>query len=260
MEMTDSPDHDCENRMAILLDENGRSYPVHIGGGMAKVTELGTVDTDRLAACAWGDSVEIGGQKFVLLEPSILDRLGYIQRKAQIILPKDSAQVVMNCDIRSGSSVVEIGTGSGAMTIVLANFVAPSGKVISYEERDDFALLALRNVRKAELQKYVEIKKRDAIAGIDEKEADAVVIDIHDSWNVVGNAYSALKKGGHIASYSPTFNQVEQTVKALRERGFSDVRSLEILQREIIVHDMGTRPGFEMLGHTGFLTFARKIK
>ena len=249
-----------EGNLALILDEKGNSYLLHLTSGVVKVTGLGTVDSGRLIGRKWGELVEIGGQGFTLIEPSLIDKIESIQRKAQIILPKDSALIVLNCDIKSGSNVVEIGAGSGALTIALASFVAPGGKVVSYEKRDDFADVARKNIRRTGLERYAQVKVADATAGIEERGIDSAVIDIPNPWDVVDNAYKALKLGGHLASYSPTFNQVELTVKKLRERGFSGVRSIETLLREIVVHDMGTRPSFDMLGHSGYLTFARKVK
>ncbi len=155
---------------------------------------------------------------------------------------------------------MEGGTGSGALTILLANAVRPKGKVISYEKRDDFAKIAKKNLTNAHLSDYVNIKKGDITNTIDERNVDAVVIDIPNPWDAVKNALKALKLGGYIASYSPTITQVERTVKAMRECGFSGVKTLETLQREIVVGKRGVRPSFETLGHTGYVTFGRKVK
>ena len=65
--------------------------------------------------------------------------------------------------------------------------------------------------------------------------------------------------GGRFVSYSPTVGQVERTHAALREAAFSDVRTFETLERELVVGRQGTRPSFEMLGHTGYITAARKL-
>ena len=62
-----------------------------------------------------------------------------------------------------------------------------------------------------------------------------------------------------VAIAIPVFtNQLEKAVNGLRERGFTDIRSMEIIRRGMEVHPGGVRPSFEMLGHTGYLTFARK--
>ncbi|MCG2827175.1 MAG: tRNA (adenine-N1)-methyltransferase, partial [Thermoplasmatales archaeon] len=105
---------------------------------------------------------------------------------------------------------------------------------------------------------YVEIKLGDVTESIDEKNADAVILDIPNPWDAVKNAYNALKVCGHFCSYSPTMNQVEKTVKTLKH-DFIEIKTFETLQREIVVGEGGVRPSFDMLGHTGYVTFARKI-
>lgn len=249
-----------KGRNVLLVDESGRKYLLQVTGQMEKVEGLGVIDTKRLASCSYGDTFSIGNRHFFLLEPSVADKVARIRRKAQIILPKDSAAIIVRCNIRSGSIVVEGGIGSGALTIVLASYVAPDGKVISYELRDDFACVALENIRRANLESLVEVRMKDIRKGIMENDVDAVVLDIPDPWEAVTAAKKALKVGGYICSYSPTVNQLERTVRKLEEEGFQEIRSVEILEREMLVGEGGVHPSFEMLAHTGYLTFARKYR
>jgi len=175
-----------------------------------------------------------------------------------VCLEEDSAQIIMNCSIKPGDKVVEIGSGSGALTIALAKTVAPNGKVVSYDKRKDFIEIAQYNIEKAGLEKHVEFKLRDAKNGIDEKNIDSIIMDISQPWELVDIAWGSLKIGGYFCSYSPLISQVEKTVKKLRDHPFVEVYVLETLQREMIVLEKGVRPSFNMLGHTGYLTFARK--
>ena len=52
---------------------------------------------------------------------------------------------------------------------------------------------------------------------------------------------------------------MERTVKELRKNSFIEIKTLENIQREMIISDHGTRPSFDMLGHTGYTTYARKV-
>jgi len=155
--------------------------------------------------------------------------------------------------------VLESGIGSGSLTTALANSVAPSGKVFSYDNRDDFIKHAIKNLKQAGLNELVTTKNKDITKGIDEKDLDAVILDIPNPWAAVGHAWNALKTGGYLCCYSPLISQVEKTVKEIKKYGFIEVKTIENIQREMIVSDRGTRPRFNMLGHTGYLTFARKI-
>jgi len=241
-----------------IIDDKGKKFVINITKDVKKVKGLGIVNSEDFIGKRYGEVLEIGNKRCVILPVSFKDHIDCLRRKAQIILPKDSAQIIMNCSIKPGDKIVEIGSGSGALTIALAKSVLPNGKVISYEKRKDFIEIAQYNIKKAGLEKYVEFKLRDAKEGIDEKNMDTIIMDVPDPWELVDTAWNSLKIGGYFCSYSPLISQAEKTVRKLREHPFVEVYVLETLQREMIVLEKGVRPSFNMLGHTGYLTFARK--
>ena len=245
----------------ILLGEDGRKFAILVEPGARRVDGLGVVDPSGLAGAAIGGKTTVGNRRFLVMRPSILDRIDTLDRKAQIILPKDSAHILLECDISAGKAVVEGGAGSGAMTTALAWAVRPGGKVFTYDVRADYLRQARHNIERAGLSETCEFREADITApgAIAERGVDAVVLDIPEPWNAADNAWEALRPCGSFACYTPTVNQVEQSVRALRERRFIDVRAIEVLQREMIVVEKGIRPSFEMLGHSGYLTFARKV-
>ena len=249
-----------ENEAVVLIDEKGTRIPLIVKDKNLRIKRLGIYNPKELIGKKYYEKIEIGNRKFMIFIPSIFDKISAIERKAQIILPKDGLFIIYYCDIKSGDRIVEGGSGSGALTMLLAHFVKPKGRVISYEMRDDFAKVAQRNLENAGLNEYIGIKKGDITSKIDEKDVDAVVLDVPNPWDVVQNAYKALKLGGHLACYSPSMNQVEKTVKEMRMSGFFGIKTLETIQREMIVGEKGTRPSFEGLGHTGYVTIGRKIK
>ncbi len=247
-------------KQIVLVDSKGRKRIVSLTGSTVRVGQLGVLDTSGIDESTLGNVISIGDAEFLVLEPSLLDRVESIRRKAQIVMPKDAAAIVVNCDIRSGCTVVEGGSGSGALTIVLANFVRPHGKVISYEAREDFRRIAEENVKRAGMLDACSLMAGDVINDVEERNVDAFVLDVPNPWEAIESAFRALRPGGHLASYVPTMNQVEKTVRELRDRSFIEIRTIEILEREMVVGEMGTRPSFKMLGHTGYLTFARKVE
>ncbi len=247
-----------KNDLVLLVDKKGKKNLIRVED-IKKIKGIGVYDTSNLIGKGYGEVMEIMGKEYVVLQPSIIDKIDTIKRKAQIITPKDSAVIAFYCDVKSGDKIIEGGTGSGALTIVLAHLVRPDGVVYSYEKREDFAKIAQKNIKEAGLEKYVEIKSGDVTSKIDERDADGIIFDIPNPWDGIKNAYDALKSGGHFASYSPTTNQVENTVNELRRYPFVGIKTLETLQREMIVGKGGVRPDFDMLGHTGYITFGRKI-
>lgn len=245
-------------RVLIILDDGGRKHLVQVEDGIIRVPGVGALDGAKLVARI-GRRIEIGGKRFLVLEPSARDLRESMKRVAQTLAPKDLAVIVFEADLRPGSRVVEAGAGSGALTVVLARAVGPAGRVFSYDIREEFLAVARANVHAAALDKIVELKIGDVRKAIAEREVDAVVFDFVDPWNAVGSAWDALRPSGHFASFSPNMEQVKETTSALRERPFVEIRTVEIIEREMEVREVGVRPSFAPLGHTGYLTFARKV-
>jgi tRNA (adenine57-N1/adenine58-N1)-methyltransferase len=110
--------------------------------------------------------------------------------------------------IRTGSKVLEAGTGSGALAATLASAVRPAGHRFSHEIRDDLCALARRNLVRLGLQEYVALKPRDIAEGFDETDVDAPFLDVPAPWNYVDQANAALRGRGFSGSMLPTANQV----------------------------------------------------
>jgi len=242
----------------ILLDGEGRKHLVPSAEGPAKVDGLGVIDTSKLEEHV-GGVARIAGKAFIVLRPSLRDRLETLNRKAQIVGAKDAASILLNCDLNAGDIVVEGGAGSGALSMVLAQIVSPGGKVITYEIREDFAAVSRGNMERAAAFGNVEVKIADIRQGISERDVDAVVLDIPDPWEAVAHAWTALRPCGHFASFSPNMEQVKETCAALGRQPWVEVRTLELIERQLEVRPEGVRPSFAPLGHTGYLTFARKV-
>src|SRR6266699_3672020 len=219
----------------ILLEPSGRKHLVVLDRETVTLPRLGVVRAETLVASI-GKRWTVGGRSFLVLTPSIRDTVGLLGRKAQIIGPKDLPALVWNSDVKPGDFIVEVGAGSGALTVVLANAVGPKGRVVSYDLRPEFLDVAQRNVSAAGLEERVEFKVGDARVGIPGTGADAFVVDIPDPWETIGNAASALRPGP-----------------------FVEIRTLGVIEREIEASGAGTRPSFAPLGHTGYLSFARKV-
>ena len=244
--------------IVVLIDEKNKRYFVNTQDKIDKIRGIGVFDPKTLVGKEFGKKVEIGSKKFFILKPSVMDKLIGLKRKAQIILPKDIALIILYCSIQSGHNVLEAGIGSGSLTTALASTVAPTGKIISYDIRTDFIQHAIKNLKTTNLEKYVKIYEKDVTKGISEKNLDAIILDIPNPWDAITHTYKSLKIGGYICCYSPLISQLEQTVKELRKHNFIEIKTYENIQREMIIGERGTRPSFDMLGHTGYLTFARK--
>jgi len=196
--------------------------------------------------------------EFVAFKPTIRDYIFKISRRTQIIYPKDIALIILFSGIGPGSRIVEGGTGAGALAAALANYVKPSGKVYSYEIREEFMETAAKNLQRIGVIDYVELKKGDLTKGIEERNVDAVILDLATPWLVVPHAYEALRGSGVFVSFSPTIDQVIRTVEALSKNGFAGIETFETLFRGMQIERGRTRPETLMTGHTGYITLARK--
>ena len=242
-----------------LVDLKNNAYLIDTNDPTDHYKGVGILNPYDLVGKKFGTTIDVNTKKFYIFNATLPDKLKSLKRKAQIILPKDAAHIVIHCDITPGKIVLESGIGSASLTTVLASLVKPDGKVISYEKRDDFIKHAEKNLKKEKLLDYVEIKEKDITEGISEKNLDSVILDIPNPYDAIDHAWKALKPGGMLCTYSPLISQVEQSTKKMLDLPFIDLKTLETLQRDIIVKEQGTRPSFSMLGHTGYLTFARKI-
>lgn len=233
---------------------------VRLAPGPQRVGNEGVLDLTVLIGEAPGGSVLWLGTSYRAVRPSLSDLLASLRRGAQIITPKDASQLLYLAGVGPGATVAEAGAGSGALTIVLAFSVGPSGRVLSYDRRSDFLEAARANVRRAGLDARVSFRRRDVVAdGFDATDLESVVLDLPEPWAVLAAAKTALAPGGYVATYTPTYNQLERTVRTLRDLGFDEVRAVEVLERGLHVGEGGTRPDFEMLGHTGFLASGRRV-
>lgn len=244
----------------ILLSLSARkTYLVKVESGKSFHTHKGFIKFDDLIGKEIGSTIQSSlGFEFTALRPLLYDYIMKSARQTQITYPKDIALIVMFSGIGPGSRVVESGTGTGALTMSLAHYVQPNGRIYSYEIREEFQRTAEKNLRRAGIVDYVELKNKDVTSEIDEKDVDSVILDLAVPWMVVPLAYAALKPCGTIVSFSPTIDQVVKTVEVLKEKGFVSIETIECLMRGMQVERGKTRPHTLMTGHTGYITFARK--
>lgn len=230
-----------------------------VGAERTRVGGLGTFNTSTLVGTAYGDAVTVGAQSVRVLRPSAADFVRLLKRSAQVITLKDAGAILTNCSIGAGAFVVEFGVGSGSLTVVLLHAVGPNGRVLSLDNNPKHIESARSNVQRTPWAGWWELREGEASAGVGAVGADAVVMDLPEPWAALASAQEALAPCGRLASFSPTINQAERMVIALEEAQFADIRTIEVLERAHAVRKGATRPEFDMLGHTGYLTFARRL-
>ncbi len=223
-------------------------------------TRLGIILHDQIMSAGYGGKVlSHNGSVFYVTKPTLEEYLRKIKRRTQIVFPKEAGYILLQLDIRPGARVLECGTGSGGMTTVFASFVGDEGRVYSYDVREEFIELARRNCRKWRVEQRVSFKVRHISEGFDEREVDAVFLDLPDPWNYLPQVRDALALGRRMGALLPTFNQIERFLRSLEENAFVDVEVVEILHRALKSDPDRLRPEDRMIGHTGYLIFATPI-
>ena len=244
----------------IFLDAK-RNWIRKVEAGKQFHSNKGIIDFDDIIGRSYGIKIEShSGTTFQIHRPSQNDIQISMGRNTQIIYPKDASTIINGAGICAGSRVVESGTGSGSLTWILSQAVGPDGQVYTYELREDMHNGARKNLQKYADMSRITMYNQDILEGIKEEDLDAVVLDLATPWLLVDEVHRVLKPSHFIASYSPTIEQVMKTCKAMHESGkWGMVRTVEILEREIMVRENKTRPTTWMVGHTGYITFARTL-
>jgi tRNA (adenine57-N1/adenine58-N1)-methyltransferase len=224
-------------------------------------THLGFFTHDAVVGLEYGSLVRTQlGHFFVLLQPSSLDLMMHVKRTSQIVYPKEAGYILLKMNIIPGARIVEAGTGSGALTLAFARQVQPTGRVYSYEEREEFQLNARKNVERVGLGDYVEFKVRDIATGFDEHRVDALFLDVREPWLFLAQAHAALTGGGFFGALVPTTNQISEVLAEMeRLGGWVEVEVSELLHRFYKPNAERLRPADRMVAHTGYLIFARAV-
>lgn len=245
----------------IYIDER-RVFMTRVEKGKRFESDKGALDLGKLVGLPYGVEVELStGIKAFILKPLFYDFFIKYRRRTQVIYPKDLGFITFLSGISSGSRVLEAGVGTGFLTTTLAHIVKPNGKVYAYEIRREFYENALRNLQMSGLLEFVELRLgnvKNSESAL--KDLDAAFLDLADPWNFIETVYKVVKPSAPTIFFVPTINQVEKTVLALRRHGgFIDIHAYEVMLREYQVKENATRPRPFMIGHTGYIVFARRV-
>jgi tRNA (adenine57-N1/adenine58-N1)-methyltransferase len=244
----------------LLVDRRGRRYLITLKTGERFHFHQGFVDHDAIIGADEGVRlVASSGAPLVAYRPSLADFILKMPRGAQVIYPKDIGYILVEADIYPGATVLEAGTGSGALTLALVRAVGERGRVISYELREDFAARARANIESflGKIPDSLDLRTGDVNESVLEARVDRVVLDLPEPWRVLPRAIEAMRPGAVFCSYVPTTTQIAQTTEAMRVAGFGEIATREVLLRGWHVEGPSVRPEHRMVGHTGFVTTGR---
>jgi tRNA (adenine57-N1/adenine58-N1)-methyltransferase catalytic subunit len=248
----------------LLIDERrGGRHLVILRAGHSFHTDRGFIAHDALIGVPDGTTLKTSlGTRYLALRPTLGEYVLEMPRGAQVIYPKDLATICFFADIGPGQTVCEAGLGSGALTMTLLRAVGPTGRVISYETREEFARRALRNIE-ARLgpDAPLTVRHQDVYAGFEERDVDRVLLDLPEPWRLVDAAATTLRAGGIFCAYLPTLPQSQRTHEALAAHAaFALTETFETLFRPWHIAGPSVRPVHRMVAHTGFITLSRRVQ
>ncbi len=223
-------------------------------------THIGIIDVGGSIGLEYGASILTNKEKRVfLLPPNTYDFVMKSQRTTQIVYPKDYGYISARTGLRNGFQVLEIGTGSAALSTFLASIVMPNGHIHTFDVNEDFMSIAKKNLEKSGMSFYVTQHKYDPEILSQLHDIDLVIIDLGDPWNYLDIVHPVMKSGAHVVCICPTMNQLEMLSTHFFRGGFVDIDCVETFIRKIEAREGKTRPSMRMIGHTTYLGFARKV-
>lgn len=253
-----------EGEPALLIDPKGRNFLLKLEKGRTFQYHQGTIPHNELIGATDGSWVKAStGVDLLLIRPRLADFILRMKRGAQVVYPKDLGPILVYGDIAPGMTVLEAGTGSGALTLGLSRAVGPEGRVVSVEKREDHLAHATKTIRRwfGEIPDNIELREGDVADAVAEVKPDRIVLDLPEPRRTIEAAAEHQPSGGVLTVYLPTVPQVQQAVEVARHtKRFSEIEVKEFLFRDWSVSGRSVRPEHSMVGHTGFLVFMRRTE
>ncbi|UPV73273.1 tRNA (adenine-N1)-methyltransferase [Halorussus limi] len=243
--------------MTVLLVHGDREYLREPGEELQ--TDLGVLDVPEDVEP--GQTLETHlGEPFEVRRLRGPDLFNHFERTGAPMMPRDVGLIVGHTGVAAGDRVLDAGTGTGVLSAYLGRAGAD---VTTYERDPEFAEVARENMELADVSDRVDVRAGDLTEALaddsaDLGEFDVLTLDTEDAPDVVARAPDLLARGGYVAVYSPFVEQTRETVESAREAGLADVETFETIQRRMDFDDRGSRPSTAGVGHTGYLTFARR--
>ena len=250
-----------------LTGPKGRMHTVTLREGGELHTHHGVLRHEAIIGQPDGSVVvNSGGHEYLALRPLLRDFVMSMPRGAAIVYPKDAAQILASADIFPGATVVEAGVGSGALSLWLLRAIGPSGRLLSFERREEFSEVAEANVETF-LGHYPD-SWRVVVGDLAEQlpqvtepgSVDRVVLDMLAPWDCIDVVAEALTPGGVVLCYIATATQLSRVAEYIRHSGlFTEPEATETMVRGWHVEGLAVRPDHRMVAHTGFLLTARRL-
>ena len=207
------------------------------------------------------------GQEFKIYRPTFKEFILNMKRGPQIIYPKDISQIVIESNISSSSKVLEIGTGSGALTLYLVSILNEKGSLTTVDisktnqrraKKTIERYLSTKEINEEYNLKFINQDLNDFNFSEISNEIDTVITDVPEPWIFFDN--NKINTDIVWVSYLPSITQVIKTKECLESNNFVNIEVKEVILRDWYLNKKIARPDNKLISHTGFLLSARFIK
>ncbi len=253
-----------EGDYVLLVDDSGNEWLVKVRRDYEFTTHHGKLNLGDLIGLEYGCICKTHtGRRLYVLKPTLEEYILHSKRPTQIVYPKDIGYILLKSGLRSDSIVLEVGTGSGAITTTLCWFIR-EGIIDSYERRRDIAEVALLNLKRLNCLDRVRLHIMDfKDAEVDRDYYDLAIVDVDTPWEVINKVYYAIKPSASIFIILPTYNQLDKLLSYIKSN--KNIKLVKISAEEVFIRELQAeagriRPYFRMIGYTAVLFTARKVR
>ena len=144
-----------------LLIIGGSAHLVDLDLDVLEIKNFGRFPTKVLLNKELGKEFDLLDEKCILVDYVLSDLQLNLKRGPQIISPKDIAWILYRSGLSTGQTVVEAGSGSGALTLALAQTIAPNGKVITFESNRRHLKIAQKNIKMSPWSNLIDLRNEE---------------------------------------------------------------------------------------------------
>lgn len=225
----------AEGDTALVYIDPNHMYTIKVKANEVFQTRFGALKHDDIIGKRYGSKIQCQTGFVHLLDMTPDLWTDNLPHRTQILYGPDISLILMQLGLRSGSVVVEAGTGSGSLTHSIARTIAPHGRLFSFDFHQERVELARQQFADHGIDSVVTVQLRDVCADgfdLDTGSVDAVFLDLPHPWEAIQSAKSVLNpNGGRICCFSPCVEQVQKSCQVLHAQNFFDIETYECVLR-----------------------------
>ncbi|KAK6032090.1 tRNA methyltransferase complex GCD14 subunit [Ostertagia ostertagi] len=203
--------------------------------GLTLCMKYGALRHEFVIGKPWGSRISATAGYVYALRPTPELWTRSLPRRTQILYTPDCSLILQLLDARPGSVICESGTGSGSLSHAIAMAVAPTGHLYTHDIEES----RTKNVE----QEFKEHGLADVTTAVVlnvctdgffvTNACDGVFLDVPAPWEAIPHAAGAISRtrGGRLVSFSPCIEQVQRACDIMRQVGFVQVETVEIVHR-----------------------------